>query len=246
MPTIDLNCDMGEGMITDEAIMPYISSANIACGFHAGDEDTIQKTISLCLKYNVAIGAHPGFADKKNFGRLSMQLSTQELYDVFAEQLMLIKNFAEKSGARLHHVKPHGAMYNMAATNKVYAQTLAKATKDIDDHLIFYGLSNSCMIEEAKALQLQTASEVFADRTYQENGTLTPRSEQNALITDNDEMIRQALALVTEQKVKMVSGKIITVQADTICLHGDGAHADIFAKEIFETLVKAGITIETI
>lgn len=246
MPTIDLNCDMGEGMGTDAAIMPYISSANIACGYHAGDEDTIKRTIALCLRHGVAIGAHPGFADKKNFGRTPVKLPLNELYDLFAEQVLLMKDIAEKMGGVLHHVKPHGAMYNMAATGKTYAQTLAKATKDIDPKLIFYGLSHSYMIEEATALQLRTASEVFADRTYREDGTLTPRNEYNALMTDTGKMTDQALYMVNEKSVRAVTGKIIAVNADTICIHGDGAHAEIFAKEILETFVKAGISIKTI
>ncbi|MFT3748610.1 MAG: 5-oxoprolinase subunit PxpA [Agriterribacter sp.] len=246
MLKIDLNCDMGEGMNTDEAIMPYISSANIACGAHAGDEETIKRTIALCLRHKVAIGAHPGFADKKNFGRTAVKLSPQILYDLFSAQVLLVKKIAAQMGAVLHHVKPHGALYNIAAADKIYAQTILKAVKDIDAALIFYGLSNSYMTKEAKALNIKAASEVFADRTYQDNGTLTPRTMSNALITDTSEAVKQAIQLVTENKVTSVTGKTVFVNTDTICLHGDGVHADIFAKIIFENLKQKGISIETI
>ncbi|MFT3949665.1 MAG: 5-oxoprolinase subunit PxpA [Agriterribacter sp.] len=246
MLKIDLNCDMGEGMSTDAAIIPYISSANIACGYHAGDEDTIKRTIALCLKHSVAIGAHPGFADKNNFGRITVKLNEKELYDLFTAQLFIIQKAAAEMGATVHHVKPHGALYNMAATDNVYAKTIAKATKDVDAGLIFYGLSNSYMIEAAAALHIKTASEVFADRTYQDDGTLTPRSQSNALITDTTLVVKQALQLVTENKVTSVNNKTVFVKAGTICLHGDGEHADIFAKIIFEALQQQHIHIETI
>lgn len=246
MLKIDLNCDMGEGMDTDPTIMPYISSANIACGFHAGDDDTIKRSIELCLEHNVAIGAHPGFADKANFGRVAINLQEKELYDLFAEQIYIIKKIASQAGAFIHHVKPHGALYNIAATDKVYAQTLLRATRDVDANLIFYGLSNSCMIEEAVNLSIKTASEVFADRTYQEDGRLTPRNENNALIINANEAVKQVLNLVIKNKVVTITGKTIFVNAETVCLHGDGEHATIFAKTIFEALQKRQIKIESI
>ncbi|MCC6288496.1 MAG: LamB/YcsF family protein [Chitinophagaceae bacterium] len=246
MLKIDLNCDMGEGMSSDAAIMPYISSANIACGYHAGDEDTIKRTIALCMEHKVAIGAHPGFADKKNFGRVAVQLSETALYDLFTAQLFIIQKAAAAMGATVHHVKPHGALYNMAATGNVYAKTIAKATKDVDANLIFYGLSNSYMIEAAAALNIKTASEVFADRTYQDDGTLTPRSESNALITDTTVVVKQAMQLITENNVTSVNDKTVFVKADTICLHGDGEYAEVFAKTIFDALQKKHINIETI
>lgn len=243
---IDLNCDMGEGMPTDEAIMPFISSTNIACGYHAGDEKIIQKTIALCLQHKVAIGAHPGFADKENFGRTTMQLSEEELYTIFTDQVLLIKSIAEKLGGTLHHVKPHGALYNMAAKNKMYAHTLLKATKAVDADLIFYGLSNSLMITEAEQFNVKTASEVFADRTYQDDGSLTPRSEANALITDIATTARQALQIIQHGNVTSINNVSIRIKADTICIHGDGEHAVSFAKAIFEQLQQNGIRIETI
>ncbi len=246
MLKIDLNCDMGEGMHTDKDIMPYISSANIACGAHAGDEDTIKKTIAYCIEHNVAIGAHPGFADKSNFGRTPVKLSPTSLYNLFYSQILLIIEIAARMGAVLHHVKPHGALYTMAATNKVYAQTIVQATKDISPALVFYGLSNSCMIEAATIANIKVASEVFADRTYQDDGTLTPRSSNNALITDTNIAVEQAIQLITRNKVNAVSGKAVYVKADTICLHGDGVHAVDFVRTIYERLQKENIKIETI
>lgn len=243
---IDLNCDMGEGMSSDNAIMPYISSANIACGFHAGNNDTIKKTIELCQEHKVAIGAHPGFADKPNFGRVAVKLDEKKLYDLFSEQIYITQKFASQAGAVVHHVKPHGALYNMAATDKVYAQTILRATKDVDANLIFYGLSNSYMIEEAVTLHIKTASEVFADRTYQDDGTLTPRGKANALIADISAGVKQALRMITEGKVISVNNKTVFIKADTICLHGDGEHAEVFARTIFEALQKQHIYIETI
>ena len=246
MLKIDLNCDLGEGMLTDEAIMPYISSANIACGAHAGDENTIKRTIALCLEHNVAIGAHPGFADKNNFGRISVKLSPAELYELFYSQIVLVKRIAANMGATLHHVKPHGALYNMAATDNLYAQIVVQATNDADPTLIFYGLSNSCMTKAATLANIKTANEVFADRTYQEDGTLTPRNKDNALIADTNIAVEQALQLITRNNVNAVSGKAVPVKADTICLHGDGVHAVEFARMIYERLQKENIKVETI
>src|SRR5688572_11720134 len=168
--TIDINCDMGEGMANDAAIMPYISSANIACGYHAGDRDTMRQTVELCLKHQVAVGAHPGFDDKKDFGRTPMQLSFKALYDLVSRQLDDLNKICQELNATLHHVKPHGAMYNMAAKDPEMSRTIAQAVFHFNPQLIYYGLSGSWMISEAKKIGLRTAHEVFADRTYQTNG----------------------------------------------------------------------------
>ncbi|HEV8080190.1 MAG TPA: 5-oxoprolinase subunit PxpA, partial [Chitinophagaceae bacterium] len=203
----DLNCDMGEGIGNDELIMPYITSANIACGYHAGDENTIQQTIKLAKKYKVNIGAHPSFLDRENFGRTDMKLSPQEVYELALEQIKIIQKIANHNNVPLHHVKPHGALYNIAAKDKKLAKAIADAVNDIDDNLILYGLSNSFLISEAKAIGLKTKSEVFADRTYQDDRTLTPRTQPNALIENVDEAIQQVLMMVQKGKVKTVSGK---------------------------------------
>jgi 5-oxoprolinase (ATP-hydrolysing) subunit A len=232
----DLNCDMGEGMNNDAAIMPFISSANIACGFHAGSGDIIRQTIDLASKYNVHIGAHPSFHDRENFGRKEMHLSSDKLYAVVIEQLIKIDLIAKEKGAVLHHVKPHGALYNMAAKDSEMARTIAQAVKDFNEDLVLYGLSNSFLISEAKAAGLKTVNEVFADRTYQDDGSLTPRSQKNALIEDDDQCIQQVMQMINEGKVTTTSGKTNPIVADTICIHGDGKHAVSFAKKIHEAL----------
>ena len=233
----DLNCDMGEGIGNDELIMPYITSANIACGYHAGDEETIRQTILLAKKCNVNIGAHPSFLDRENFGRSEIKKSPEEVYELVAAQINLLQKIASENQATLHHVKPHGALYNMAAKDKVLAHAIAKAVKDIDVNLVLFGLSNSFLISEAKAIGLKTASEVFADRTYSDDGSLTPRSQLNAMIENVDEAIQQVLMMVQQQKVKTVSGKEIPIVAETICIHGDGKNAVEFAKAIRNTLL---------
>ena len=232
----DLNCDMGEAIGNDELLMPYITSANIACGYHAGDEQTMQQTILLAKKYKVNIGAHPSFLDRKNFGRTEMKLSPQEVYELVSKQVIFLQKIAAKNHAALQHVKPHGALYNMAAKDKVLSKAIVEAVKDSDKNLVLFGLSNSFLISEAKAILLKTASEVFADRTYQDDGGLTPRSQPNALIENIDEAIQQVLMMVKKGKVKAVSGKEISIVAETICIHGDGKYAVEFAKAIYQTL----------
>jgi UPF0271 protein len=195
---VDLNCDMGEGIGNDAAIMPYITSANIACGFHAGNGNTIRQTIDLALQHNVHIGAHPSFRDKANFGRTEMDLPLDKVYAIVIEQIIKIDLIAKEKGTTLHHVKPHGALYNMAAREAKLARTIVQAVKDFREDLVLYGLSGSYLIHEAKELGLQTMSEVFADRTYQDDGTLTPRTEANALIEDEEQSIRQVLQMINE------------------------------------------------
>lgn len=231
---MDINCDMGEGIGNEAALMPYIDSANIACGFHAGDAATMREVILLCLQYNVNIGAHPSFPDRENFGRTSMLLTKPEVYDLIMAQLSGINDIARECGGKLHHVKPHGALYNMAAKNAVLAKTIATAVRDFDASLVYYGLSGSVMIEEAKKAGLQTAQEVFADRTYQADGSLTPRSQGNALLTDSPAVIKQVSKIIEEKKVNTINGGEIFLQADTICIHGDGEHAVELAKAIYK------------
>ncbi|MBS1487156.1 MAG: LamB/YcsF family protein [Bacteroidetes bacterium] len=243
MQSIDINCDLGEGVGNDSALMPWISSANIACGCHAGDEEEIKKTLALCLQHGVAVGAHPSYPDRKNFGRTNMRLSSDELFQIVTDQLHLIKNIAQAQGTVLHHVKPHGALYNMAAKDAAIAHTLAQAVYQIDPHLIFYGLSQSVMIDEAQKLNLKIAHEVFADRTYQPDGSLTPRTQPNALIADEQQAVHQAVILARQNEVTDVNGQTISLRADTICLHGDGEHALAFAKLIHRGLTNEGIII---
>jgi UPF0271 protein len=234
----EVNCDMGEGFGNDEAIMPFISSANIACGYHAGDEDIMKHTVDLAIKHKVFIGAHPSFLDRENFGRTEMHLPLNQVYDLVTKQIHLLNEITKTAGVSLHHVKPHGALYNMAARTKPLAAVIALAVKDVDEKLKLYGLSDSHLIQEAQKIGIKTASEVFADRSYQEDGKLTPRSRPYALIEQADKMIQQVLQMIKEGTVTTMSGKIIPVIAETICIHGDGEHAVEFAKVIHDAIQK--------
>lgn len=248
---IDLNCDMGESfgawrMGNDAALMDYVSSVNIACGFHAGDAGVIRKTIEIAIEKNVAIGAHPSFPDLQGFGRREMKMSSEEVFDIVLYQISAIKGICESLGAKLHHVKPHGALYNQAAKDKSLAEAIAKAVKSLDKNLILYGLSQGFLISEAEKIDLKTASEVFADRTYQTDGSLTPRSESNALIKDSERAAAQVLQMISEQTVTATSGEQVSIKADTICIHGDGENALEFAKTINEKLRENRIEISAI
>ena len=227
---------MGEGTGNEETLMPFINSANIACGYHAGNAATMRHVSQLCLQHNVNIGAHPSFLDRENFGRTAMQLPVSEIYALITGQLKIINEISLECGATLHHVKPHGALYNMAAADSALAKVIAQAVKDFDASLIYYGLAGSVMITEANKLGLKTANEVFADRTYQPDGTLTARSKPNALLTDINDVQKQVLKFVKENKVTTVTGQDIFIQADTICIHGDGTHAVDFAKAVYKQL----------
>jgi len=234
---IDLNCDMGEGIGNDTAIVPFITSANIACGYHAGDEEMIKRTVELCLKYNVAIGAHPSYFDRENFGRKDIFHTPEQVYALVKEQIQLLKKITEEAKVVLQHVKPHGALYNKSAKDVLVANAIAKAVKDVDKNLVLFGLSGSYSILEAKNLGLKTRSEVFADRTYQDDGSLTPRTLSNALIEEEEKSVQQVLQMVHEGLVTAVSGKKISIIAETVCIHGDGKNAVQFAKLLHEVLM---------
>ncbi|MEN9298954.1 MAG: hypothetical protein RLZZ429_1267 [Bacteroidota bacterium] len=242
---IDINCDLGEGMPNDAALMPYISSANIACGFHAGDEDAMRRTIALAIEHGVAIGAHPGFPDKKNFGRTEMKFPEEDIVSIVSEQVYIMLDLVFALGGKLQHVKPHGALYNMSARDLSLASAIANAIKDIDESLILFGLSGSKSIEAADLIGLRTANEVFADRTYTNEGTLTPRQQSGALITETVAMEQQVLQMIREQQVMSLQGKKISLKADTICIHGDGEHAVVFAQQVHQLLKNHHITIQS-
>ncbi len=249
MFSIDLNCDMGESygawtMGSDAALMDFVSSVNIACGFHAGDPSVIRKTVETAIEKGVRIGAHPSFPDLQGFGRREMKMSAGEIFDLVLYQVSALKGVCEALGAALNHVKPHGALYNTAAKNAEISAAIAEAVKKIDSELIFYGLSGSCLITEAEKIGLQTASEVFADRTYTADGTLTPRTEPNALISESKQAIAQVLEMIFDQKVTAITGEKVALKAETICIHGDGANALEFAKLIHAELTKCGINIK--
>ena len=237
---------MGEGLGIEDLLLPFISSANIACGYHAGDAAEIKRVVDGCIKNNVAIGAHPSYPDKENFGRIDMHLSTNEIYTLVKNQLEILNTIVVAAAANLHHIKPHGALYNMAAKDAAIAHAIAMAVKDFDAELIYYGLSGSIMIEEANKIGLKTAREVFADRTYQPDGSLTARTESNALITDTATAVQQVLQIVNHKTVTAINGTVIAMQADTVCIHGDGINAVPFAAALNNRLQMAGINIKKI
>jgi len=243
---IDLNCDMGEGLDNDALLMPLISSANISCGYHAGDTETMKRTVELALQHHVAIGAHPGFKDKTNFGRVEIPITLPHLFDLITEQIYLLKKITETFGTKIHHIKPHGALYNMAARDNNMARTIVAAVKSADAKLILYGLSGSHLISEAAALKLQSASETFADRSYQMDGSLTPRSLPGALIENTEDSLTQVLQMILQRTVNTHLGETIPIKAETICIHGDGKKAVLFAEQIRKKLIENKITIQTI
>ena len=242
--TIDINCDMGEGMDNDAALMPYISSANIACGYHAGNLDTIKKTIELALAHDVAIGAHPSYNDRENFGRLSQAISLIELAELIGEQLYIFEKITDQMGCKIHHVKLHGALYNDCAKDAMSSKIVAQTIQAIDPSIQLYGLSGSYSIQEAKAIGLQCIQEAFADRTYQANGQLTPRHMDRAIIEAPTEATQQVLSMIFDQNITALDGTTIEVKADTICIHGDHTAALAIGAHLFNTLQQYQIEIK--
>ena len=248
MKRIDLNCDMGESygawkMGADAEVMPYISSANIACGFHAGDPATIRKTVRLAVDRGVAIGAHPSLPDLMGFGRRVMRISPQDMYDLVIYQAGAVEAFARAAGAKLHHVKCHGALYNMAATDEGLSEAMAQAVSDLGGGVGLYALSNSLMMKIAKTKNIPVYGEVFADRGYSDDGTLAPRDQPGGLIEDPAASVKQVLGMVEEGYVTSLAGKRVAVAADTLCLHGDQPGAVTFAKKLRETFKERGISV---
>jgi UPF0271 protein len=230
----------------DAELMDYVSSVNIACGFHAGDAGTMRETVETAMEKGVAIGAHPSYPDLQGFGRRNMALSPQEVFDIVLYQVAALKGICESFGGTLHHVKPHGALYNQAAKDSALSAAIAKAVSRIDRNLILYGGSGSFLISEAEAAGLKTGSEVFADRTYQADGSLTPRTRPDALIHDTDKATAQVLQMVRSQSVTAIDGETVPLKAETICIHGDGENALEFARAIREKLEQNGIRISSI
>jgi UPF0271 protein len=258
MLQIDLNCDMGEGMSTDAAIMPFISSVNIACGGHAGDADTMRRTIESALGYQIAIGDHPSYPDRENFGRIDMldpearflsrqsgklRIGLNDLPGILTDQIGRLQKVCGEFGIRLHHIKPHGALYNRAAKDAAVSDRICRAIREIDPALSLYGLSGSEMKRQAAHYGLHFVNEAFADRTYREDGSLTPRTEPGALIDNAGLAVRQVLKMIRDRQVVASTGKEIPLTAETICIHGDGSHAVEFASMIHQTLSKEGIAI---
>ncbi len=246
MPPIDLNCDLGEGCRNDERLMPLITSANIACGYHAGDVDTMKRTVDLALEHGVAIGAHPSYRDRENFGRTDMELSPHEIEGIVSEQLESFHLVCDAAGATIRHVKPHGALYNQSARDAEVAEAIARAVKRFDANAILFGLSGSHSITAAKAIGLKTANEVFADRSYSSDGSLTPRSEPNALIADEIEAVSRILDMVRYGRVRSTDGIMIRISAETLCIHGDGSRAVEIATDLRNELSRNDIEIKPV
>lgn len=242
---IDINSDLGEGAGNDEAVMKFISSANIACGYHAGDDNSMMKTILLAIENNLAIGAHPGYADKENFGRVTQNLTSEEVKTLVSVQIKLLKFKVEEKGGKLQHVKPHGALYNQAAKNREIAKSIVEAIYEIDPTLIFVGLANSVMIDEANKIGLASVSEVFADRAYTNNGHLVQRTQAGAVIHDAELCKKRVLRMITHSVVKSIDGIEIPIQADSVCIHGDNPPALELAKSIHNYLLDNEVEIQS-
>jgi UPF0271 protein len=248
MRTIDLNCDMGESfgawkMGDDRGIMPLISSANVAAGFHAGDPSTVRATVRLAVDHGVAVGAHPSLPDLQGFGRRAMKISPQECYDLVLYQSGAVEAFARAAGTRLHHVKIHGMLYNMAARDAELADAIARATKDLGGGTILYALSGSAMMDAAARHGVRAVGEVFGDRSYQSDGTLTPRGQPGAMITDEAASVAQVLMMVEQGKLRSLAGVEVPVAAGTLCLHGDQPGAVRFAQVLRAAFKERGIEV---
>jgi UPF0271 protein len=246
MIAIDINCDLGEGQPNDEGLMKYISSANIACGGHTGDINSVRKTIELAVKNNVAVGAHPSYPDKENFGRKSMKLSANDLYASIHSQLSMIAEVCREYQISLHHLKPHGALYNDSAVNTDIAKVIVDVILDFGPDIILYGLAESCLIYEANRLGIKTAAEAFADRAYLHNKTLAPRHMHGALITDKNTAAAQAFNLAVGNEILSLDGMPLRIPVDTICIHGDNSSALEIAKAIYSRFSENNIAIKPI
>jgi 5-oxoprolinase (ATP-hydrolysing) subunit A len=234
---MDINSDMGEGfgawdMGNDALLLDYITSTNIACGWHAGDPARMKKLVELATAKKVHIGAHPGLPDLVGFGRREMAISEQDAYNYVLYQAGALQAFINAAGNRLHHVKPHGALYNQAAKDMKLARGIARAVKDLGGNVILYGLAGSYLIDAAKELNVPVWQEVFADRKYTKEGFLVPRTQVGAVIEDESEALKQVMSMAKEGKVIAIDSSEIKIQADTLCIHGDNPHAVEFAKKI--------------
>ncbi|MBU9789669.1 5-oxoprolinase subunit PxpA [Lentilactobacillus sp. IMAU92037] len=248
MTTIDLNSDLGESygryhLGNDDQVIPLISSANIACGFHAGDPDVMYQTVEMAEKAGIGVGAHPGFPDLDGFGRRKMDLSAAAVTHMVTYQIAALAGFTKTH--RLHHVKPHGALYNAAGKDLALATAICQGIKAEDPHLMVYALSNSALVTAAQNLGLPVAQEVFADRNYQVDGSLVPRSQDNAVLHDPDEIAKRTISMIKTQSVVAVTGETVPIKVDSICVHGDNSAALEIVKHLTQALKQEGIAIKT-
>ena len=246
--TIDLNADLGESFGTwrmgdDAGVMPWITSANVACGYHAGDPVIMHATVALCLEHGVAIGAHVSLPDLQGFGRREMKVSSNDAHAQTLYQLGALHAFARAAGAQLRHVKPHGALYNMAARDRALADAIAAAVRDFDATLALVGLAGSALVDAGRAAGLHVQREGFCDRRYRADGSLTPRSEAGAVIEDIEAVVAQAVSIATAQAAIAGDGSKVHIEADSLCVHGDRANAAVFAERLHRALEDAGVRI---
>lgn len=241
---VDLNADLGEGCENDEALLELVSSANIACGWHAGSPGIMRQSVRCALSKGVAIGAHPGFNDPENFGRAEMALPPADVYAGVLYQLGALAAITHAEGGKVAHVKPHGALYNMAARDIALANAIVAAVRDFDPSLAVFGLANSRLIEATRRAGLLAIEEVFADRGYLSDGSLVPRKLPGALLEDEDTVLERTLAMIRNKRVRSVDGHWVTLNTQTICLHGDGPHALAFARRIRARLANEGVSVQ--
>lgn len=240
---IDFNCDLGEGCGDDAAIAPHISSASLACGFHAGGPLQMREAVTVCLRHGVAVGAHPSLPDREGFGRRVLATTPEQVHADTLYQLGALAAFVRAAGGRLHHAKPHGALYNLAARDAAIAEAVATAVRDFDPDLILYGLAHSALTAAGERAGLRVAHEVFAERRYEADGTLTPRGQPGALIDSLDEALAQVRGMLREGIVVARTGERVPIRADTLCLHGDRPDAAAFARALREALQAEGFGI---
>jgi UPF0271 protein len=248
MYQVDLNCDLGESFGSyklglDEEVISYISSANVACGFHASDPLTMDHTVELAKKAGVCVGAHPGFPDLVGFGRRNMDVSPKEAKAMVQYQIGALDSFCRAHEIKMHHVKPHGALYNMAGKNLKLALAICEGIYEVNPELILLALSGSEMVNAAKSIGLKVAREAFADRAYEEDGSLVARTKEGAIITDEKESIKRVIKMIKETKVEAITGKDIPIKVDSICIHGDGIKALEFVRKIKSSLEEENIGI---
>jgi len=246
--TLDLNCDMGESfgawsLGQDEALLDLVTSANVACGFHAGDPATMARTVRGALARGVAVGAHPSLPDLQGFGRRTMAVTPREAHDLVLYQVGALAAFVRAEGGALRHVKPHGALYTMAAQDPALAEAIARAVRAFDPGLVLVGLAGSRLVQAGAALGLRCASEVFADRGYEADGSLTPRGRPGAMVEDEEEAAARVVRMAREGVVRCRTGEDVPVRAETVCLHGDQPRALAFARRLRAALAGAGIEV---
>ena len=245
---MDLNCDLGESfgawaMGDDDAVLPHVTSVNVACGFHAGDPSVMRRTVAAARAAGVAIGAHPGLPDRQGFGRRTMDVTPDEVYELVVYQTGALAAFCAAAGATLAHDKPHGALYNMAAARRELADAIARAVRDVDQGLALFGLAGSQLVDAADAAGLRAVPEAFADRAYLADGSLVPRRRADAMVQDAAAVVARAIRIAREGRVRAVDGSDVALRAETICIHGDGADAATFARDLRLGLETAGVRV---